>query len=174
MKIYTKQGDKGSTSLIGGTKIEKDSIRVEAYGTIDELNSYIGLCVNYLEKDEDKEVLRKIQKKLFDVGAELSTINYERYKNITKEEDVEELEKLIDCYTEKIEKINEFIVPGTSICSVNLHIARTVCRRAERRILTLSREDRINPILLKYVNRLSDLLYILARYSEEEIIPVKF
>lgn len=108
MKIYTKQGDKGSTSLIGGTKIEKDSIRVEAYGTIDELNSYIGLCVNYLEKDEDKEVLRKIQKKLFDVGAELSTINYERYKNITKEEDVEELEKLIDCYTEKIEKINIF------------------------------------------------------------------
>lgn len=174
MKIYTKQGDKGSTSLIGGTKIEKDSIRVEAYGTIDELNSYIGLCVNYLEKDEDKEVLRKIQKKLFDVGAELSTINYERYKNITKEEDVEELEKLIDCYTEKIEKINEFIVPGTSICSANLHIARTVCRRAERRILILSREDRINPILLKYVNRLSDLLYILARYSEEEIIPVKF
>ena len=72
------------------------------------------------------------------------------------------------------EKINEFIVPGTSICSANLHIARTVCRRAERRILTLSREDRINPILLKYVNRLSDLLYILARYSEEEIIPVKF
>ena len=129
MKIYTKQGDKGSTSLIGGTKIEKDSIRVEAYGTIDELNSYIGLCVNYLEKDEDKEVLKKI---------------------------------------------NEFIVPGTSICSANLHIARTVCRRAERRILTLSREDRINPILLKYVNRLSDLLYILARYSEEEIIPVKF
>ena len=174
MKIYTKQGDKGSTSLIGGTKIEKDSIRVEAYGTIDELNSYIGLCVNYLEKDEDKEVLRKIQKKLFDVGAELSTINYERYKNITKEEDVEELEKLINCYTEIIEKINEFIVPGTSICSANLHIARTVCRRAERRILTLSREDRINPILLKYVNRLSDLLYILARYSEEEIIPVKF
>lgn len=174
MKIYTRQGDKGSTSLIGGTKIEKDSIRVEAYGTIDELNSYIGLCINYLKENQDKEVLREIQKKLFDVGAELSTINYERYKNITKEEDVEKLEELIDHYTEKIEKINEFIVPGTSVCAANLHIARTVCRRAERRILTLSREDKINPILLKYVNRLSDFLYILARYSEDEIIPVKF
>lgn len=174
MKIYTKKGDKGMTSLIGGVKTEKDSIRVEAYGTIDELNSYIGLCVNYLKDDEDKAVLRKVQKKLFDLGAELSTVHYERYKNITKEEDVEELEKLIDLYTEKIEKINEFIVPGTSICSANLHIARTVCRRAERRILTLSKEENVNPVLLKYVNRLSDLLYIVARYTEEEIIPVEF
>ena len=104
MKIYTKQGDKGSTSLIGGTKIEKDSIRVEAYGTIDELNSYIGLCVNYLEKDEDKEVLRKIQKKLFDVGAELSTINYERYKNITKEEDSRQIKFLYRQYIALIEQ----------------------------------------------------------------------
>lgn len=174
MKIYTKKGDKGQTSLIGGRKIEKDSIRVEAYGTIDELNSYIGLCINYLEKNEDKEVLRKIQRKLFDVGAELSTIDYEKSKNITKDEDVLELEKLIDLYTEKIEKINDFIVPGTSLSAANLHIARTICRRAERRILTLSKEDKINPVLLKYINRLSDFLYILARYSEDEIIPVKF
>ena len=120
MKVYTKNGDKGMTSLIGGKKIEKDDIRVEAYGTVDELNSY-------------KEALRKIQVKLFDIGAELSSPNYKRIKNITKEDDIEELERLVDYYTDKIEKINEFIVPGTSIASANLHIARTICRRCERR-----------------------------------------
>ena len=92
MKIYTKSGDKGTTSLIGGNRIEKDSIRVEAYGTIDELNSYIGLCYHYL-KNEDRDALRKIQTKLFDVGAELSSLNYKRLKTILTSEDVEELEK---------------------------------------------------------------------------------
>ena len=105
MKVYTKNGDKGMTSLIGGKKIEKDDIRVEAYGTVDELNSYIGLCYHYLKEDSDKEALRKIQVKLFDIGAELSSPNYKRIKNITKEEDVEELERLVDYYTDKIEKI---------------------------------------------------------------------
>ena len=108
MKIYTKSGDKGTTSLIGGNRIEKDSIRVEAYGTIDELNSYIGLCYHYL-KNEDRDALRKIQTKLFDVGAELSSLNYKRLKTILTSEDVEELEKLVDYYTSKVEKINEFI-----------------------------------------------------------------
>ena len=93
---------------------------------------------------------------------------------ITKEDDVEELERLVDYYTDKIEKINEFIVPGTSIASANLHSARTICRRCERRILSLSKQDEINLVILKYINRLSDFLYILARYSEDEIIPVKF
>lgn len=173
MKIYTKSGDKGTTSLIGGNRIEKDSIRVEAYGTIDELNSYIGLCYHYL-KNEDRDALRKIQTKLFDVGAELSSLNYKRLKTILTSEDVEELEKLVDYYTSKVEKINEFIIPGTSLCSANLHIARTICRRAERRITTLSKQDEINPELLKYINRLSDFLYILARYSEDDIMPIKF
>ena len=161
MKIYTKSGDKGTTSLIGGNRIEKDSIRVEAYGTIDELNSYIGRCYHYL-KSEDRDALRKIQTKLFDVGAELSSLNYKRLKTILTSEDVEELEKLVDYYTSKVEKINEFIIPGT------------LCRRAERRITTLSKQDEINPELLKYINRLSDFLYILARYSEDDIIPIKF
>lgn len=174
MKIYTRKGDKGTTSLIGGNIIEKDSIRVESYGTIDELNSYIGLCTHYVKDDEDKQILRKLQRKLFDVGAELSSPNYNRCKNITKQEDVDELEKLIDDYTNKIEKINEFIIPGTSICSANLHIARTICRRAERNIIRLSREEDINPVLIKYINRLSDFLYILARYNEDDIVPVEF
>ena len=118
--------------------------------------------------------MRKIQTKFFDVGAELSSLNYKRLKTILTSEDVEELEKLVDYYTSKVEKINEFIIPGTSLCSANLHIARTICRRAERRITTLSKQDEINPELLKYINRLSDFLYILARYSEDDIIPIKF
>ena len=118
--------------------------------------------------------MRKIQTKLFDVGAELSSLNYKRLKTILTSEDVEELENLVDYYTSKVEKINEFIIPGTSLCSANLHIARTICRRAERRITTLSKQDEINPELLKYINRLSDFLYILARYSEDDIIPIKF
>lgn len=174
MKIYTGSGDKGFTSLIGGKRIEKDNIKVEAYGTIDELNSYIGLCTHYVKNDEDRDILKKLQRKLFNVGGELSSSNYTRYKNITKQEDVDELEKLIDYYTNKVEKINEFIVPGTSICSANLHIARTICRRAERNIIRLSKEEEVNPILIKYINRLSDFLYILARYNEDEIIPVEF
>lgn len=174
MKIYTKNGDNGTTSLIGGKKIQKDDIRVKAYGTVDELNSYIGLCYHYLKEDIDKENLRKIQFKLFEVGAELSSQNYKRLKNILKEDDVVELENLIDNYTEKTEKINDFIIPGTSICSANLHIARTICRRCEREIISLSKQDDINLIILKYINRLSDFLYILARYNEEDLIPVKF
>ena len=172
MKIYTKSGDKGTTSLIGGNRIEKDRrVLVKEHRAC--LNSYIGLCYHYL-KNEDRDALRKIQTKLFDVGAELSSLNYKRLKTILTSEDVEELENLVDYYTSKVEKINEFIIPGTSLCSANLHIARTICRRAERRITTLSKQDEINPELLKYINRLSDFLYILARYSEDDIIPIKF
>ena len=108
MKIYTKSGDKGTTSLIGGNRIEKDSIRVEAYGTIDELNSYIGLCYHYL-KNEDRDALRKIQTKLFDAGAELSSLNYKRLKTILTSEDVEELEKL-GCFN------NENIIEPLDAC----------------------------------------------------------
>lgn len=174
MKIYTRSGDKGMTSLVDGKRVEKDNIRVEAYGTIDELNSYIGLSMHYLKDNSDKDILLKIQTKLFDIGAELASVKYTRYKKAIKEEDVIELEKMIDYFTEKMEKVNEFIVPGTSICSANLHIARTICRRAERRIITLSREEEVNPILIKYINRLSDLLYTLARYNEDKIVKIPF
>lgn len=174
MKVYTRSGDKGMTSLVDGKRIEKDSIKVEAYGTIDELNSYIGLSINYLKDNSDKDILMKVQTKLFEIGAELASTNYTRYKKAVKEEEVTALEEMIDYYTAKMEKINEFIVPGTSICSANLHIARTICRRAERRIISLSREEAVNPVLIKYVNRLSDFLYVLARYSEDKIVPIEF
>lgn len=173
MKIYTKTGDKGQTSLYDGSRVDKDDVRVESYGTLDELNSYIGLCTHYAE-DEDKEILKSIQLKLFSVSGELATKKEGHYKNGVRDDDVKELEKLIDLYIEKIDKMDAFIVPGTSLLSANLHIARTICRRAERRIFTLSKVDTVNPFLLKYVNRLSDLIYAIARYNENELIYIKW
>ncbi len=173
MKIYTKTGDKGKTSLYDGNRVDKDDIRVESYGTLDELNSYIGLCTNYA-KDEDKEVLRNIQIKLFAVSAELATKEEGKYKTPINEDDIKNLEKIIDSYIEKIDKMDAFIVPGTSLISANLHIARTICRKAERRICSLNKVESINPLLLKYVNRLSDVIYAIARYNESELIYIKY
>lgn len=173
MKIYTKTGDKGKTSLYDGNRVDKDDIRVESYGTLDELNSYIGLCTNYA-KDEDKEVLRNIQIKLFAVSAELATKEEGKYKTPINEDDIKNLEKIIDSYIEKIDKMDAFIVPGTSLISANLHIARTICRKAERRICSLNKVESINPLLLKYVNRLSDVIYAIARFNESELIYIKY
>lgn len=173
MKIYTKTGDKGETSLYDGSRVSKDNIRVESYGTLDELNSYIGLCTNYA-KGNDKEILRNIQIKLFSVSAELATKEEGKYKNTVSEDDIKELEEIIDSYIKKIDKMDAFIVPGTSLISANLHIARTICRKAERRICTLSKVEHINPFLLKYVNRLSDVIYAIARYNESELIYINY
>ena len=173
MKIYTKTGDKGKTSLYDGTRVDKDDIRIESYGTLDELNSYIGLCTNYA-KDEDKEILRSIQIKLFEVSAELATKEEGTYKTPISNDDVVSLEKIIDSYIEKIDKIDAFIVPGTNLISANLHIARTICRKAERRIFSLSKIETVNPFLLKYINRLSDVIYAIARYNEAELIYIKY
>lgn len=174
MKIYTKTGDKGETSLYDGKRIRKDSLRVESYGTIDELNSHIGLAKNFIEDSEIIDILFKIQRKLFFVAGELATIEKDKFKNKIKEEDVSKLENIIDEYLKKIDKVDAFIVPGTSKSSSILHVARTICRRAERRILSLSREEEISEILIKYVNRLSDTLYALARYSEDKLIYMDF
>lgn len=173
MKIYTKTGDKGKTSLYDGSRVDKDDIRVESYGTLDELNSYIGLCTNYA-KDEDKKILRNIQIKLFAVCAELATKEERKYKTPITDDDISHLEKIIDSYIEKIDKMDAFIVPGTSLISANLHIARTICRTAERRIITLSKAEKINPLLLKYINRLSDVIYAIARYNESELVYIKY
>ncbi|RDY23118.1 cob(I)yrinic acid a,c-diamide adenosyltransferase [Romboutsia maritimum] len=173
MKIYTKTGDKGQTSLYDGSRIDKDSLRVECYGTIDELNSYIGLCMNYA-KELDKNVLFEIQKKLFNVSGELATKKEGKFNNKVTEEDIKKLENIIDEYTNKTEDVNAFIVPGTSIIAANLHVARTICRRAERRIISLSKIEDINLNIIKYVNRLSDVLYAIARYNEEKLIPMEF
>ena len=173
MKIYTKTGDKGKTSLFDGSRVDKDDLRVECYGTLDELNSYIGLCSVYAE-NEDKNILRAIQLKMFSVSAELATREEGKYINVVVEEDINYLENLIDEYVSKIDEVDAFIVPGSSFLSANLHIARTICRRAERRIYSLSKVENVNPVLLKYINRLSDLLYAMARFNESELIYVQY
>lgn len=174
MKIYTRTGDKGDTSLYDGTRIQKDSLRVESYGTIDELNSYIGFARNFVKDEDVSQTLFKIQKKLFFVAGELATKKEDTFKNPISDKDVEYLENKIDEYLNKIDKVDAFIVPGTSKEASAIHVARTICRRAERRILTLSKEEKVSPILIKYINRLSDTLYALARYSESEIIHMDF
>lgn len=173
MNIYTKTGDKGQTSLYDGSRIDKDSIRVDSYGTIDELNSYIGLCMHYVSEDI-KKALFDIQRDLFYIGAELATKNTDKLKKVVIEEDIIKLEHIIDKYMGKSKGLDSFIIPGTSLASAHLHIARTICRRAERIIISLNKVENINPLLIKYINRLSDTLYAIARYSEEKLIPMKF
>ena len=173
MNIYTKTGDKGQTSLYDGSRIDKDSIRVDSYGTIDELNSYIGLCMHYVS-EYTRNVLFNIQRDLFYIGAELATKNTDKLKKVVIEEDIINLEHIIDKYMGKSKGLDSFIIPGTSLASAHLHIARTICRRAERIIISLNKMENINPLLIKYINRLSDTLYAIARYSEEKLIPMKF
>lgn len=173
MKIYTKTGDKGQTSLYDGTRVDKDSIRVESYGTIDELNSYIGLCMP-LYKWRWEKVLFNIQRDLFYIGSELATKNTEKLNKVVTDNDIKNLENIIDKYMGEAKGIDSFIIPGTSLASAHLHIARTICRRAERIIISLSKIEEVNPMLIKYINRLSDALYAIARYSEDKLIPMEF
>ena len=173
MKIYTKTGDKGQTSLYDGTRVDKDSIRVESYGTIDELNSYIGLCMHYINEDE-KKVLFNIQRDLFYIGSELATKNTEKLNKVVTDNDIKNLENIIDKYMGEAKGIDSFIIPGTSLASAHLHIARTICIRSERIIISLSKIEEVNPMLIKYINRLSDALYAIARYSEDKLIPMEF
>lgn len=174
MKVYTKTGDKGKTSLYDGTRVAKDYIRVESYGTIDELNSSLGLAKNYIEQAEIKELVEKLQRSLFDVAGELATSDYTQFKSRVTEEDIKGLEHQIDHYTHIMDQENCFILPGSNLSSGHLHVARTICRRAERRMLTLKSKEDISETVLKYVNRLSDLIYSIARFLESELTYIEF
>jgi cob(I)alamin adenosyltransferase len=174
MNIYTKTGDKGKTSLFDNKRVFKDDIRVESYGTIDELVSFLGVAKNYVEHQGMYEFINGIQNKLFSVAAELATEDAEKLSFHIVEDDVNYLEEKIDEYMEKVDKPDSFVIPGSGKASAYLHVCRTMCRRAERRIITLSKETEINPYLIKYVNRLSDLLYALARVEEKETKKVEF
>jgi len=174
MKIYTKTGDNGQTSLYDGKRVKKDDIRVESYGTIDELNSMLGLARNFIEDNEIVEIIYDIQRELFNVAGELATENSEKFKEKVTEEQINYLEEIIDTYLEKIPQMDKFIIPGTNKASASLHVARTICRRAERRILTLKNEEQVRDILIKYVNRLSDTIYALSRYLESDLKYVDF
>jgi cob(I)alamin adenosyltransferase len=164
MKIYTKTGDKGETGLYGGERVAKDSLRVSAYGTVDEANSAIGMARAHLQDEEMDKDLAHLQNALFDVGADLATPNESKYrKNVSPidEQDVRYLEGLIDHYDNT--PLTNFILPGGHPSSAALHLARTVARRAEREVIALKREEQINEHVAVFLNRLSDLLFVLAR-----------
>ncbi len=174
MKIYTKTGDKGQTSLYDGTRIDKDSLRVESYGTVDELNSSIGFAMKFVEDESIRASLKRIQMRLFFVAGELATVEEGKYKYTVREEDIQALEKIIDDYIPIIKGADKFIVPGSSTAAAALHVSRTICRRAERRIITLKRHEEVRDLLLKFVNRLSDVLYTYARYLESDLTIMDF
>ncbi len=174
MKIYTKTGDKGQTSLFDGTRIDKDSLRVESYGTVDELNSSIGFAMKFVDDESIRASLKRIQMRLFFVAGELATVEEGKYKYTVSEEDIQALEKIIDDYIPIIKGADKFIVPGSSTAAAALHVSRTICRRAERRIITLKRHEEVRDLLLKFVNRLSDVLYTYARYLESDLTIMDF
>ncbi len=165
MKIYTKTGDTGQTSLFDGTRVRKDDARVDAYGEVDELNAWLGLSrASRLDAPLD-EALVRIQRDLFALGAQLADPGEKLAPRVTKaviaDADVERLEQLIDLLEAELPPLRRFILAGGTPAGAALHVARTVCRRAERRMIAL--EPPIDPVLVRYVNRLSDLLFVLAR-----------
>ena len=167
MKIYTKTGDKGMTSLIGGTKVPKSHLRIEAYGTVDELNSYIGLCRDLLTDDDARKVLQEVQDRLFTIGSALACDPVKEPKMQLPdlhEHDVSLLEKEIDRMNENVPPMKNFILPGGHPTLSHLHIARCVCRRAERCCVRLEGEL-AEPLIIKYINRLSDYLFVLSRFT---------
>ncbi len=169
MKIYTRTGDNGTTSLFGAGRVKKDDPRVEAYGTIDELNSILGVARAVSKSDEISEIIQEVQNYLFTLGADLATpLNVEsrKVKRISRS-DVERIEIFIDEIDSKLEPLKNFILPGGTFLASLLHFARTVCRRAERRIVYLSEREKINEQVIPFVNRLSDLLFVLARYANK-------
>lgn len=168
MKIYTKTGDKGTTSLIYGERVSKTDARVEAYGTCDEVNSLIGMAISHLKaeyfpgKEDLLSIFHKIQTAIFHVGAELATPAGKEVKWTLSQEDIEELERKIDELEASLPQLKNFILPGGHQGGATLHVARTVARRAERMAVGLG--DEANPLVLAYLNRLSDFLFVAARY----------
>lgn len=174
MKIYTKKGDKGETSLLGGKRVKKYDMRVEAYGTIDEVLALIAFTRANVNTQKAKEFLLKIEKELFKLGAELACTEPERIlKEKITEDDIKWLEDKIDDLMEEIEFKKDFVIPGPYSSSSSLHIARTVVRRAERHVVRLSEEENIRAEVIKYLNRLSDFLFTLSLYEEQEEVIKK-
>lgn len=171
MKIYTKTGDKGKTSLFGGTRVDKSHLRIDAYGTIDELNAHLGFLRDQVQNENDSDVLNKIQDQLFTIGALLASDPEKKKMKLPdlKEEDVFFLELEIDKIEEELPELKNFIIPGGHPVVSAAHIARTVCRRAERAIVLLSVNSPVDAMLLEYINRLSDYLFVLGRHLAKEL-----
>ncbi len=174
-RIYTKVGDRGTTALGDGRRVPKDHARIEAYGTVDELNALLGLVVASGLDPEAADLLGKIQNDLFDLGADLCVPEKpargrkgpRRSALRLSEAHVTPLEQAIDRFNASLGTLRSFVLPGGTVASAWLHLARTVCRRAERRVVTLAREDRLNPQAVAYLNRLSDLLFVMARRAND-------
>jgi cob(I)alamin adenosyltransferase len=172
-KIYTKTGDKGQTSLIGGTKVPKSHLRIESYGTIDELNSHIGLCIDSMNDIPSQTLLREIQDRLFTIGSSLACDpDKEPRMKIPdlKPEDISLLESEMDKMDEVLPVMKSFILPGGHIAVSQVHIARCVCRRAERICVHMQQENLfVDDLVIQYLNRLSDFLFMLARYTGHQL-----
>lgn len=165
MAIYTKKGDKGETGLLGGSRISKDSLKVSCYGTLDEANAALGVAFSQIMNDEIKDIIKAIQKQLFVAGAELASD--EKGKTLLRDKvsakEIASFEEVIDRYEQKLGPLREFIIPGETTASASLHLARSIIRRAERLIVQLNNEEPVRQEVIQYVNRLSDVLFMLAR-----------
>ena len=176
-RVYTRSGDKGETGLVGGKRVPKDVPRIEAYGTVDELNSVVGLARVFnseaaasAARDRLEDLLKHLQNELFDLGSELATPPESFYEGMFRvgDDEVKALERAIDECQKDLEPLNSFILPGGGRVSAFLHQCRTVCRRAERLVLRLGRDEDIGPWPLRYLNRLSDLFFVLSRWSAKQ------
>ncbi len=176
-RVYTRTGDGGETALVGGKRVAKDALRIEAYGTLDELNAIVGLARVFnadatatAERARIDSILKRLQNELFDLGSELATPLESVYEGMFRvgEEDVAALERLIDECQKDLEPLSSFVLPGGGKVGAFLHQARTVCRRAERIVLRLGREEEIGPWPLRYLNRLSDVFFVLSRWVAKQ------
>ena len=163
-KIYTRTGDNGTTGLGDGTRVAKDSLRIDAMGDVDELNSVIGLMLTEIVPDILVDTLTQIQHDLFNLGGEICIPDYV----ILQQANIDNLEEAIDTLNDELAPLKEFILPGGTKAAAFCHLARTVCRRAERKLITLARDEKVTEISLKYLNRLSDLLFVLCRIINKE------
>jgi cob(I)alamin adenosyltransferase len=166
-RIYTRTGDRGETGLVGGARVPKDSVRVEAYGSVDELNSVLGIARTFLNDKKLDALLAELQMDLFVVGADLASLAGHQQREVPRitKERVAELEGTIDKFEGELSPLKAFILPGGGVGGSILHNARTVARRAERRIVTLSKAEEVNDQMIPYMNRLSDLLFVMARMA---------
>lgn len=171
MKIYTKTGDKGTTSLVNGTRVGKDDIRLEAYGTLDELSAFIAVLMDSTEKYQ--EFFKKIQERLLVMECLLATDEDSELKKQLpqmSDDDVEGIERFIDEMNATLKPLNSLIILGGNMLASRCHVCRTVCRRAERAVVRMSREHEVNPLIMKYLNRLSDMFFVMSRvFSENDI-----
>lgn len=169
-RVYTRTGDDGTTSLGSGQRVAKDSLRIDAYGTVDELNSQIGVALAAGLNDEIAAPLREIQNDLFHLGSDLCILEEDKARLPVpriEERHVNALERLMDRLSEELSPLENFVLPGGSSGAAHLHVARTVCRRAERLLVSLARTERVGPQTIEYVNRLSDALFVMARHENK-------